>query len=102
MGACRVVVLMNKMIYEVLGTVPGITQVPPHMPWGFGPKGPEPGSMSPLPTEAGELGIGGGSDGVGLGEMIQGRLETSLVCSKCLISATYCLFLLPPPPLLPY
>ena len=57
MGAWRVVVLTNKMIYEVLATVPGITQVPPHMQWGFRPKGPEPGSVSPLPTEAGELGL---------------------------------------------
>lgn len=57
MGAWRVVVLTNKMIYEVLGTVPGITQVPPHMLWRFGPKGPEPGSMSPLAAEAGELGL---------------------------------------------
>lgn len=57
MGACRVVVLTSKMIYEVLGMVPGITQMPPHVLGRFRPKGPEPGSMSPPPAEAGDLGL---------------------------------------------
>lgn len=57
MGAWRVVVLTSKMIYAVLGMVPGITQVPPHVLWRFRPKGPEPGSMSARPAEAGDLGL---------------------------------------------
>ena len=50
-------VLTSKMIYEVLGMVPGSTQVPPHVLGRFRPKGPEPGSVSPLPAEAGDLGL---------------------------------------------
>ena len=60
MGTWRVVVLMRKIIYEVLGMAPGTMQVLPQVQWRFRAKGPEPGPMSPLPAKAGDLGLVGG------------------------------------------
>ena len=80
-------VLPSQMIYEQLGMVPGITQVPPHVLWRFRPKGPEPDSVSPLPIEAGDLGLVVVVMVWGWLRRFKGRFKIGLVCSERLISA---------------